>query len=398
MLFYESLIIAVIGYFVLRGLSKIYTRFRTNLVIGAACLLVYGTWAVLRFAHAPLRPLVVVLAGTWCFCVLLTIAVGVPWLLARGSGRLLRRFLIDRVVPRRAPEPNTRAQSRREFLATVGLPAVSISLGTVCSAYGGHKLWVAQRTLHIRNWPKALDGFRIGQITDTHIGDFISPAWVANAVAILNDAGVDLQVMTGDLLDDLYYVESSFHALELCQARLGMLCVLGNHEKMHGRLPPMLAAYRARSAAGRIRLLLDESTVLQHNGGSLNVVGVDYPMHVDGSHVLPKEEQLMMMQRSAARAFSPVARNQGLLCLSHHPDFFPFAQQRGAHLTLSGHTHGGQLAIAGRPLFTPYEFNLGHYQRADSHLYVSGGTGHWLPLRYGIPMEVTIITVRSVSG
>lgn len=395
MLFYESIILAILAYLVFRGLSKSYRTVRASVIIALSALVVYGTWALGRFVHAPLRPLVVVLAGTWCFCVLLTLAGGVPWLLVRGLGRVVRRVLVDRIVPRRAPEPDAKTQSRRDFLATVAAPAVTLSLGGVCSVYGGNYLMVARRTLQIRHWPKALDGLQIGQITDTHVGDFISPAWVANAVAILNNAGVHLQVMTGDLLDDLHYIEPSFRALELCQAPLGMLCILGNHEKMHGRLQPMLAAYRARAAAGRIRLMVDESTVLQHNGSKLSVVGVDYPMRVNGSHVLPKQEQRELMRRSAERAFAAAREARALLCLSHHPDFFPFAVQRGAHLTLSGHTHGGQLAIGGEPLFTPYEFNLGHYQRADSHLYVSGGTGHWLPLRYGVPMEVTIITVRS---
>jgi len=392
MLFYESVVIALIAYCVLRGLSQRYSRPRALIVIGCVAIVVYANWALARFAHAPLRPVVVALAGTWFFCILLALVVGLPWLLVRGLIRIVRRIRLPRT-----PEPEAPQQNRRDFLAAVAFPAVSLSLGAACSIYGANRLVVAQRTLHIRNWPRALDGFRIGQITDTHVGDFISPEWVAHAVGILNDAGVHLQVMTGDLLDDLYYLEPSFRALERCRAPLGMLCVLGNHEKMHHRLPPILAAYRARQAAGKIRLLVDESTVLKHNGSPLCVVGVDYPMRINGSHLIPRQKQQQLMQRSAARAFSAVNRMQALLCLSHHPDFFPLAQERRVHLTLSGHTHGGQIALLGRPLYTPYKFNLGHYERSESHLYVSGGTGHWLPLRYGVPMEVTVITLRSLS-
>ena len=392
MLFYESVVLALIAYCVLRGLSQRYSRPRALIGIGCAAIVVYANWALARFAHAPLQPVVVVLAGTWFFCVLLAIVVGLPWLLVRRLIRIVQRILI---LLRRTPVPEASLQDRRDFLATVAFPAVSLSLGAACSIYGGNKLILAQRTLYIRNWPRALDGFRIGQITDTHVGDFISSEWVAHAIDLLNDARVHLQVMTGDLLDDLYYLEPSFRALEQCQAPLGMLCVLGNHEKMHHRLQPILAAYRTRQVAGKIRLLVDESTVLEHNGSPLCVVGVDYPMHINGSHLIPKQKQRQMMQLSAARAFSAVNQTQALLCLSHHPDFFPLAQERRVHLTLSGHTHGGQIALLGRPLYTPYEFNLGHYERSGSHLYVSGGTGHWLPLRYGVPMEVTVITLRS---
>jgi uncharacterized protein len=390
MLFYESVVVALIAYCVLRGLSQRYSKPRALIAIGCVAIIVYANWALARFAHAPLRPVVVVLAGSWFFCVLLALVVGLPWLLVRGLIRI-----VWRLEHRRAPA--VPLQTRRDFLAAVAFPAASLSLGAACSAYGGNKLVVAQRTLYLRNWPRALDGFRIGQITDTHVGDFISPDWVAHAVGILNDAGVHLQVMTGDLLDDLYYLEPSFRALEQCQAPLGMLCVLGNHEKVHRRLQPILAAYQAHQAGGRIRLLVDQSTVLEHNGSPLCVVGVDYPMRVNGNHVLPKPKQRQLMQLSAVRAFSAVNQSQPLLCLSHHPDFFPLAQERRVLLTLSGHTHGGQLALLGRPLYTPYEFNLGHYERSGSHLYVSGGTGHWLPLRYGVPMEVTVLTLRSQS-
>jgi predicted MPP superfamily phosphohydrolase len=390
MLIYESFVIAVIAYTVLYGLDRWYASRRALLIIATTTTLVYVIWVLVHFAHAPLRALVVPLAGTWSSCVLLSLAIGLPWLVARGVFRTLRR-------PERVPVPKPKRDplSRRGFLTSIALPVAGAGLGIVASGYGGNKLLVAHRTFHIRNWPKALDGMRIGQITDTHVGDFISADWVAHAVHILNQANVDLQVMTGDLIDDLHYLDASFDALDSCRANLGMLCVLGNHEKMHRRLQPVLGAYRERHAHGRVRLLVDESAVLEYNGHALSVVGVDYPMHTNGSHILPKEEQLRLMRRSAERAFQFASPPPALLCLSHHPDFFPLAQERGAHLTLSGHTHGGQLAVFGTPLFAPYEFNLGHYRRADSHLYVSGGTGHWLPLRIGVPMEVTIITVRS---
>ena len=102
------------------------------------------------------------------------------------------------------------------------------------------------------------------------------------------------------------------------------------------------------------------------------------------------------MQQSAQIAFAEETEsNESLLCLSHHPEFFPFAAERNVGLTLSGHTHGGQVAIGGKSVFSTYQYMLGQYQLGDSHLYVSGGTGHWLPVRFGVPTEVTVITLRS---
>ena len=390
MLIYESLVLTIIAYCVLRGLSPRFSTRRATLVIGTAAIAVYTAWGLARYAHAPLRPLLVVLAGTWVFSGLLALVVGLPWLLIRGLIRAARRLVL-----RRPAVTGASVQSRRDFMEAIALPTVALSLGGIGSLNGLKELVVVERTLRVRNWPRTLDGFRIGQITDTHVGDFIGPEWVAYGVRLLNAAQVQLQVMTGDLVDDLHFLEPSFAALESCQAPLGMLCVLGNHEKMHRRLNPIMAAYRARRAAGRLRLLVDESEVLEHKGVRLQVVGVDYPMHVNGQHMLPRVERLRFMQMSAEKAFSSVRREQPLICLSHHPDFFPYAQERGAQLTLSGHTHGGQIALLGKPLFSTYRYMLGHYQLGDSHLYVSGGTGHWLPLRYGVPMEVAVITLRS---
>jgi predicted MPP superfamily phosphohydrolase len=325
------------------------------------------------------------------FACLLGIAAGVPLLLTKGILRFGRALFRRRAVPQAES-----VEGRRQFLGNVALPVMALSLGGVGAVGGASSFILAKREIFIRGWPKNLDGFRIGQITDTHVGDFIDPETVARAVEVLNHAQVDLQVMTGDLVDDLKYLDKTFQALDTCLARHGMLAVLGNHEKMHHRLVPMLEGYARRRSAGHLRLLVDESEVLTHNGCPLHVIGVDFPMHDNANHYLPRPERQQLMNASAKRAFAQERpAGEAVLCLSHHPDFFPLAAERGAHLTLSGHTHGGQIAIGGHPVFSTYDYMLGHYQISDSHLYVSGGTGHWLPVRYGVPTEVTVITVRA---
>jgi predicted MPP superfamily phosphohydrolase len=178
-------------------------------------------------------------------------------------------------------------------------------------------------------------------------------------------------------------------ALAACKAPYGMTAILGNHEYWRG-LEPILAGYEALAKRAPIRLLVDESHVVEHNGERLRVVGVDYPMA--RRNPLLRSQQ---MRSSAEAAFQGTAPGEVVLCLSHHPSFFPFAAERGAHLTLAGHTHGGQVAFFGFPLFWfVFDYMLGRYTLKDRHLYVSGGTGHWLPFRIGIPPEVTILTLR----
>ena len=156
------------------------------------------------------------------------------------------------------------------------------------------------------------------------------------------------------------------------------------------------AAYEASARrGGPVRLLVDEAHVIEHAGQRIRVVGVDYPM-VEGVRV-PGRGRQERMRRSAEVAFAGASADEVVLCLSHHPDFFPLAAERGARLTLSGHTHGGQVAFFGMPLFGfAFQHMLGRYRRGDRHLYVSGGTGHWLPFRVGVPAEVTVLTLRGV--
>ena len=89
-------------------------------------------------------------------------------------------------------------------------------------------------TVRLAGLPPGLDGFRIGQITDLHVGAFVTPADVKRAVSWLNDAGVDLQVMTGDLIDDFDGLDETFAALGSNKARHGIAGGAGNHEHWRG--------------------------------------------------------------------------------------------------------------------------------------------------------------------
>lgn len=330
-------------------------------------------------------------AVIWSVAAVGTVVTGLPLLAWRGGRGLVRRL-------RRAPAPVD--PSRRLFLGGAAAPAFGLvvsSSGTLSTLRGFE---VLQVEIPVPGLPKELDGFRIGQISDVHVGPFIGTDHLREAVEAMNAAGCDLQVMTGDLIDDLDQLDATMEALEACTARHGMLAVLGNHEIWQGE-QRVLAAYEESAARGGVRLLLDENLLLDHEGARLRVVGVDYPMHRGGRHRLPPGERQALMERSAERAFAGVGEGEGetVLCLTHHPDFFQIAAGRGAHLTLAGHTHGGQVALLGVPLFRrAYEFMLGGYRLGDAALWVSGGTGHWFPWRLGVPAEVTILTLRSSAS
>jgi predicted MPP superfamily phosphohydrolase len=332
-----------------------------------------GDHGVLPVVGMPLK----LFSSGWVIAVGLVMLLGWPLALLRG---------------RREPAPAVDME-RRSLLTGVGraLPLFAVGTSSAGIVAGSSGFEVRQVEVRLRGLPRALDGFRIGQITDIHVGAFIDADYVRATVEAMNKAQVDLQVMTGDLIDDLEQLDETMAALEACRAPYGMLAILGNHEHWRG-LRPIREAYAASARRGSpVRLLVDEAQVLEHAGQRVRVVGVDYPMGRRGMRV--KAER---MRRSAEVAFQGTSPEEVVLCLSHHPDFFPLAVERGARLTLAGHTHGGQVALLGMPLFRfAFDYMLGRYQRGNGQLYVSGGTGHWLPFRLGVPAEVTLLTLRA---
>ncbi|NNC21495.1 metallophosphoesterase [Corallococcus sp. AB004] len=376
------------AYLVLRRLLPVVTRgWRHGVLVGLS-VFAFAAWTVPAVTgyglhHTPpaLVP-VKLFAVVWSIAALLVMLMGPPFLILK-----LRAERRQQAAP---PGVNL---ERRNLLVKAGqaMPVLAIGASGVGVVSGSLGFTVREVEVKLRGLPAALDGFRIGQITDVHVGPFISPEYLRGAVEVMNTAGVDLQVMTGDLIDDVNQVDETMAALASTTARHGMLAVLGNHEHWRG-LDEVLDGYEQLAQRGApVRLLVDEAHVLEHGGQRVRVVGVDFPM--SGASRTGKERR---WQRSAETAFKDGNPDDVVLCLSHHPDFFPYAAERGARLTLAGHTHGGQVAFLGIPLFGfAFKHMLGRYRFKDSHLYVSGGTGHWLPFRIGVPPEVTLLTLRS---
>lgn len=334
-----------------------------------------------------------VFSAGWTVAVVVTLLAGLPIAILRGlrERNLLRRAvgLRDGALAREQVDLR-----KRNLLLGVGraVPVAAVGASSVGVVGGVVDFQVREVDVPLRGLPAALNGFRIGQITDVHIGPFIDTDYLRSAVAAMNEAKVDLQVMTGDLIDDISQVDGTMAALAECRAPHGMLAVLGNHEHWRG-LGAILQGYEDVAKRSSVRLLVDEAHVLEHAGQRVRVVGVDYPM----GPRLPGVKEARMRESAEAAFQGAVPSEELVLCLTHHPDFFPFAAERGARLTLAGHTHGGQTALFGIPVFGfVFEYMLGRYKRGDSHLYVSGGTGHWMPFRIGVPTEVTVLTLRAV--
>jgi hypothetical protein len=322
------------------------------------------------------------LGGAW--------STAARWLVSAWLGTLVTAALL--VIPLALLLVVRRvAGGRAELGARAPVVALGISLavGAAASLDDFGDPVVREEVVRVRGLPPALDGLRIANLGDVHVGRFVVPADLARAVDLVDARGVDLLAVTGDLIDDPRLIEPTLDALERGRAR-PVLAVLGNHDKAHESA--VVTAVRRR--APRLTLLVNGSVVVPHRGGRVRVVGADYPLDARGGHVLPRPQQDAAMRDFAARAFAGATPGETVIALSHHPEFFRIAAARGAVLTLASHTHGGQVRFGARPLIVAYDYMHGPYRRGDAHLDVSAGVGHWLPLRIGVPREIVIVTLR----
>ena len=187
--------------------------------------------------------------------------------------------------------------------------------------------------------------------------------------------------VTGDLITDRFDpLDRCLLELKRLRAASGLWGCLGNHE-MHAKVE----AYTTEKAKTMgLRFLRSEGELLRFGDAKLNLVGVDH-----------QKRNLPYLQHTA-ELVTPDAFN---LLLSHNPDVFPVAEKQGFQLTVSGHTHGGQinLELLGNnfnvvDLVTP--FTKGAYHTTNHPLYVNSGLGTiGVPVRIGAPAEVTLITL-----
>jgi predicted MPP superfamily phosphohydrolase len=336
-----------------------------------SALLVHLAWAAIPYL-GPLAP-----AARW---------LAIMWLASMLSAlMLLIPFALLTLLSRRYRLTNVSAYLPITYVGGFLLAGIILSLTSSATFV------VRQEDIRLPGLPPGLDGFRIANLGDVHIGRFIDAKELSRGVLAINEQKVDLLVVTGDLVDDVRQLESSMQALEQSNTPNKIVAILGNHEEI-GDLPKILSIYDQHKA--RITLLVNENISLTRDGAVLRIVGVNYPLDPISGHMLARPEQNAAMSAQADAVFAGLPRGETILALSHHPAFFEFAAAHGAQLTLASHTHGGQLRLFGHPFFNAYPYLRGPFRRGDSYLDVSAGFGHWLPIRFGVPREIVIVTLR----
>jgi len=257
--------------------------------------------------------------------------------------------------------------------------------------------------------PPGLDGLRIVHVSDLHIGDFMPRAAIRRAVDMINAVQPDLAVLTGDLIsNERDPLEGCIAELSRLRAPLGVWGCHGNHERSAG----VEARAQALCACYGMRLLRQQCAELSWRGNRFNLIGVDDQRE----RARPGEPSSMLRSIEAL-----VRRDIPNILLSHNPETFPRAAALGIELSLAGHTHGGQIrfALGNRQwspasLITPFVAGLyrlpfgpeGHATAGEvaprpppsAFLYVNRGLGTFaLPLRLGVPPEITVLTLRAAG-
>jgi len=305
----------------------------------------------------------------------------------------------------RSFDPSRRDLFRYAAYMAGGLPFIAATYGV---AAGRRNYRIEEVEVPISDLPKQLDGLRIVQLSDLHIGEFMPREEIRRAVDMANELKPDLAVVTGDFVSsERDPLEDCINELGRLRAPLGTWGCNGNHEIYAG------AERSAEQLFDRygMKLLRQESAELQWRGSKLNLIGVDYQRDFMTSG--PKGRALQGIEHL-------VRRDMPNILLSHNPNSFRRAADLGIELSLAGHTHGGQVkfevvdrTITPARLITDFVAGLYHLPLGNgeghavagangssgksAYLYVNRGLGTFgFPVRLGVPPEITLLTLRSV--
>lgn len=302
-------------------------------------------------------------------------------------------------------------RGRRAFFRSAAYLAGGLPF--VAGAYGFFKerlsFKIQEIEIPVADLPAGLDGLRILQLSDIHASDFMPRSEIRRAVEMGNSLGTDLTVVTGDFITGTNDpLEDCIAELSRLRAPLGVWGCNGNHE-IYAE-----AEQRAQQLFERfgMRLLRQENAELAWRGEKFNLIGVDYQRERAASG-----KKLPML-----RGAEPLIRQDIFnILLSHNPNSFRRAAELGIQLSLAGHTHGGQVQVeivdhSFSPARFMTKFIAGLYQlplgansnpanvgaandpRKQAALYVNRGLGTiGMPVRIGVPPEITLITLRAAS-
>lgn len=289
-------------------------------------------------------------------------------------------------APAAPPAPARPRITRRAALSAVAAlpPASAVGAGAIGFSTGFASPAVRTKVLSVPKLPKALEGLRIVQISDVHLGVYRTTEDLEAALERASLERPDLVVVTGDFVERPWLWDDALAVLGNARPRLGVYGCLGNHEHFQSTREVRRAYERAR-----VPLLVDDGVRLDVDGVSLALLGIDDPRAMRGDIETPMRASIERALRRADGDFR--------LLLSHRPEGIVPASSLDVGLVLAGHTHGGQIGFAGKSAFEPLApdgYLWGPYLVESTRLYTTSGFGHWYPFRLGCGAELPVLELR----
>lgn len=270
------------------------------------------------------------------------------------------------------------AGSKRSAIPLRAL-AVNLTHAARAALTEPYMLSVEHQPIYLPRLPKEFDGFRIVQLSDIHHGPFSSKEQIERAVETANRLKPDIIALTGDYISkERHYAPACAEMLGKLRARYGVYSVLGNHD--HWTDAKLITdLFRAEG----ITVLINEGMRFELKGAAFWLAGVD---------------DTMVGLEDISLALAGSSRDEMKLLLAHNPIVLRRAARASIDLVLSGHTHGGQVALrseqgaSGRPR---RRLLKGLGRQGNTQIYVTRGLGTViLPIRYGCPPEVSLLELR----
>ncbi len=362
-----------------------------GLVMVYVLLFAYNTWGERRSTPTGLTPQALLLDAPFRWWILTSLVAFLILVVFSFLDRLKR--IVAWAYRKLLPAPNSSfvpSPSRRMFLQKTATAACAapFAAGAYGLFYGRLNLETTHKSISLSRCPKAFGGFRIAQLSDIHIGPFMTSREVSRYVEIANGLKADLVVLTGDFVTwDPATQESVVEALACLRAPFGVFGCLGNHEMWTGTQDSITRLFAARG----IRILRQQRAAIAAHGDALNLIGVDFQTR-PGSRSRGK-----VVVRSYLQGIEPLVQPDTVnILLSHNPNSFDRAAELGVDLSLAGHTHGGQVTLEFiHPDLTPSRlitsYVRGWFEKNGSQLYVNRGIGTiGVPLRLGARPEITL--------
>lgn len=230
----------------------------------------------------------------------------------------------------------------------------------------------------LQRLPKKLDGFRIIHLSDIHHSPFTNIEHIERVVKVANRLKPDIFLLTGDYVShEKKYIAPVAKVLGNLKSKFGTYACLGNHDHW---TDPALVAKKFRDVG--ITVLINEGFRFEARGASFWLCGVD-------DHMVGKTD--------LAAALKGSFPDEMKLLLAHNPIIFRQATRYKVDLTLSGHTHGGQVKMRDpeKRLLPRRKLSSGLHKRKDSQIYITRGIGTVvLPIRYQCPPEISLLELK----